>query len=72
MFPLLKWLIGLKQLPQESGEGDWHLEFQSMPQGVAAVRLPGACHRSCGRESGGYIGMKDATWAVVCVLSLAG
>ncbi|WP_010584952.1 vWA domain-containing protein [Schlesneria paludicola] len=37
MFPLLKWLIGLKQLPQEAGEGDWHLEFQSVPQGFAAV-----------------------------------
>lgn len=35
--PLFKWLIGLKQLPQEAGEGDWHLEFQSLPQGLAAV-----------------------------------
>ena len=34
---LLKWLIGLRQLPQEAGEGDWHLEFQSLPQGLNAV-----------------------------------
>jgi hypothetical protein len=34
---LIKWLIGLRQLPHEAGEGDWHLEFQSLPQGLSAV-----------------------------------
>lgn len=33
----LKWLVGLRQLPQEAGEGDWHLEFQSLPYGFSAV-----------------------------------
>ncbi len=33
----LKWLIGLKQLPQEAGEGAWHVEFQSLPHGFTAV-----------------------------------
>ena len=37
MHPLLKWLIGLRQLPQEVGEGAWHLEFHSLPQGLQAV-----------------------------------
>ena len=35
----LKWLIGLKTLPSGSGEGDWHLEFQSLPQGGTGVAL---------------------------------
>ena len=35
----LKWLIGLKSLPAGSGEGDWHLEFQSLPQGATGVAL---------------------------------
>jgi hypothetical protein len=37
MNPFLKWLIGLRQLPQEAGEGAWHLEYQSLPHGFAAV-----------------------------------
>ena len=37
MHPFVKWLIGLKQLPQEAGEGDWHIEFQSLPQGMTAL-----------------------------------
>lgn len=37
MNPYLKWLIGLRQLPQEAGEGQWHLEFHSLPQGFSAV-----------------------------------
>ncbi len=37
MNPVLKWLIGLRQLPQEAGEGAWHLEFQSLPGGLMAV-----------------------------------
>ena len=37
MHPLLKWLIGLRQLPQEAGEGAWHLELHSLPQGMQAV-----------------------------------
>src|SRR5258707_1189390 len=37
MNPFLKWLIGLRQIPQEAGEGAWHLEFQSLPHGFAAV-----------------------------------
>jgi len=37
MNPLLKWLIGLRQLPQEAGEGAWHVEFQSLPQGFMAM-----------------------------------
>ncbi len=32
-----KWLIGLRQLPQEAGAGDWHLEFQSLPRGLGIV-----------------------------------
>lgn len=35
--PWVKWLIGLRQLPREAGEGDWHLELQSLPNGLAAV-----------------------------------
>jgi hypothetical protein len=35
--PFLKWLIGLRQLPQEAGEGAWHLEYQSLPHGFAAI-----------------------------------
>src|SRR4029077_1932808 len=37
MSPLLKWLIGLRQLPQEAGEGAWHVEFQSLPNGFLAI-----------------------------------
>ena len=37
MHPVFKWLIGLKQLPQEAGEGAWHLELQSLPQGMTAL-----------------------------------
>src|SRR6476620_11848571 len=37
MHPFIKWLIGLRQLPQEAGEGAWHLEFQSLPQGMTAL-----------------------------------
>jgi hypothetical protein len=37
MNPFFKWLIGLKQLPMEAGEGAWHLEYQSLPHGFAAV-----------------------------------
>lgn len=37
MNPYLKWLVGLRQLPQEAGEGRWHLEFHSLPQGLSAV-----------------------------------
>ncbi len=41
MHPFVKWLIGLKQLPQEAGEGAWHLEFQSLPQGLMALAVVG-------------------------------
>lgn len=41
MHPFVKWLIGLKQLPQEAGEGAWHLEVQSLPQGMAALAVVG-------------------------------
>lgn len=37
MSDVLKWLIGLRQLPHEAGEGAWRIEFQSVPQGLAAV-----------------------------------
>ncbi len=37
MNPFVKWLIGLRQIPQEAGEGAWHVEFQSLPHGFAAV-----------------------------------
>lgn len=37
MNPFFKWLIGLRQLPQEAGEGAWHVEFQSLPHGFMAV-----------------------------------
>src|SRR5438270_12989441 len=33
----LKWLIGLRQLPREAGEGAWRLEFQSFPTGLSAL-----------------------------------
>src|SRR6516225_5777036 len=42
MHPFLKWLIGLRQLPQEAGEGAWHIEFQSLPQGVTALAVVAA------------------------------
>ena len=52
MNPLLKWLIGLRQLPQEAGEGAWHVEFQSLPQGFMAIDLRRASPLVRSRESG--------------------
>jgi hypothetical protein len=37
----VKWLVGLRQLPHEAGEGEWHLELQSLPQGLNAIIFVG-------------------------------
>ena len=39
MIDALKWLIGLRPLPSGASEGQWHLEFQSLPQGTTAIGL---------------------------------
>lgn len=37
MNSLFKWLLGLRQLPQDVGEGEWRLELHDLPQGIHAV-----------------------------------
>ncbi|HTQ40348.1 MAG TPA: vWA domain-containing protein [Pirellulales bacterium] len=37
MLETLKWLIGLRPLPSGATEGDWHVEFQALPQGTTAL-----------------------------------
>jgi len=37
MSETFKWLIGLRPLPSGAAEGDWHLEFQSLPQGMGGI-----------------------------------
>ncbi|HZZ28832.1 MAG TPA: vWA domain-containing protein [Pirellulales bacterium] len=37
MIETFKWLIGLRPLPTGATEGDWHVEFQALPQGTAAL-----------------------------------
>jgi hypothetical protein len=39
MNEVLKWLIGLRQLPSGAAEGDWHFEFQSLPQGATGLAV---------------------------------
>jgi hypothetical protein len=43
MIDVLKWLIGLRPLPAGASEGQWHLEFQSLPQGTTALGLIALC-----------------------------